>query len=296
MLYLHHYGLKEKPFEDTANPRYLWLGKGQLEALAVLEHGIQTRKGITLLSGDVGTGKTALLNYLAEIHENQVLISRINNPDLDIPDFLNSLSDSFKLGASIEDKVTFLSQMIMAGSNKKLILIIIDEAHLLTPNLLEELSLLLKIRKNNERMVNLILAGQEMLPGSLNEKHLAEINQEAPLKCHLRTLTADETDQYIRHRLRIAGATRNLFSVTALGKIYLYSGGVPRVINSICDQALLTGYSRNLEIINSAVIQECSPDYYFLTAANEPAADCIPLVPVSQPVQPRSVSQIGQPI
>ena len=296
MLYLHYYGLQEKPFEDTANPRYLWLGEAQKEALTVLEHGIRARKGITLLSGDVGTGKTAILNYMAEIYENQVLISRINNPDLDIPDFLNSLSDSFKLGASIEDKVSFLSQMIMAGSNKKMILILIDEAHLLTSNLLEELSLLLKIRKNNERMVNIILAGQERLLGSLNEKHLAEINQEAPLKCHLRPLTADESDHYIRHRLRIAGATRNLFSVTALGKIYLYSGGVPRVINSICDHALLTGYSKNLELINSAVIQECSPAYCFLTAANDPAAGCIPMDQASQPVQPRSVSRSGQPI
>jgi general secretion pathway protein A len=292
MLYLHHYDLKEKPFQETANPRYLWLGTKQLQAFAVLENGIQTKKGLTLLTGDVGTGKTVLLNYLAETYKNQVLLSRINNPDLDIPDFLNSLSDSFKLGASLEDKVDFLSQLILAGSNKKMILIIIDEAHLLTRSLLEELSLLLKIKKNNERMVNIILAGHETLFGYLNETDLAEINQEPPLKCHLEPLTREEADQYIRHRLRVAGATRKIFTVTALGKIYLYSGGIPRVINSICDHALLIGYSKNLEIINSAVIQECSQDFYFLTAANDAAADFAPMHPVSQPAQPWSASQI----
>ena len=272
MLYLQHYNLKQNPFQDTANPQYLWLGARQLKTFAVLEHGAKTRKGLTLLTGDVGTGKTVFLNYLAETCKDQVLISRINNPDLDIPDFLNSLSDSFKLGTSPEDKVTFLSQLIMAGSGKKMILILIDEAHLLTKSLLEELSLLLKIKKNNERMVSIVLAAPDSIFRCLDEMDLEEINQQAPVKCHLDALTRDETDQYIRHRLRLAGATRSIFTVTALGKIYLLSGGIPRVINCICDHALLIGYSKNLEMINSAVIQECSQDFHFLTAAGNPAA------------------------
>jgi general secretion pathway protein A len=259
------------PFQDTANPRYLWLGARQLKTLADLEQGVKTRRGLILLTGDVGTGKTVFLNYLAETCKNHVLISRINNPDLDIPEFLNSLSDSFKLGASFEDKVTFLSQLIMAGSDKKMILILIDEAHLLTRSLLEELGLLLKIQKNSERMVSIVLAAPNSIFGCLNEEDLAEINQQAPVICHLESLTKDETDQYIRHRLRLAGATRNIFTVTALGKIYLLSGGIPRVINSVCDHALLIGYSKNLETINSAVIQECSQDFQFLTAASNPA-------------------------
>lgn len=292
MLYLHHYNLKEKPFQDTANPRYLWLGPRQLKTFAVLERGVKTRKGLILLTGDVGTGKTVFLNYLAEACKNHVLISRINNPDLDIPDFLNSLSDSFQLGASLEDKVTFLTQLIMAGSHKRMILILIDEAHLLTRSLLEELSLLLKIKQNNERMVNIVLAGHKTIFGCLNEKDLAEINQQTPVKCHLEPLTRAETDQYIHHRLRLAGATRNIFTVTALGRIFLLSSGIPRVINSICDHALLTGYSKNLEIVNSAVIQECSQDFYYLTAANDPAADFGKMHPASQPLQPWPTSQI----
>jgi general secretion pathway protein A len=292
MLYLYHYGLREKPFPETANPKFMWLGKRQLKTYCTLKRGVLENSGITLLTGKVGTGKTVLLNYLAESLKSLILVSRINNPDLDIPDFLSSLSDSFKPGTSFEDKVSFLSELILAGADKKMILIIIDEAHLLTDSLLDELSLLLKIKKNDERLVNIVLARQETSFGSLNETALAEITQVPLLKCHLHPLTQEETKQYVMHRLRIAGATRNLFTVTALGKIYLCSGGIPRVINSICDHALLTGYSKNLEIINSAVIQECSQDFYFLNSENVIGKDLIPMIPFPQASQAGSASQI----
>jgi len=293
MLYLYHYGLKERPFQETANPKFLWLGKRQLHTYSTLKHGVLNNTGITLLTGEVGTGKTVLLNFLAESLKSHVVISRINNPDLDIPDFLNSLSDSFNPGTFFEDKVSFLSQIILAGSDKKMILIIIDEAHLLTDSLLDELSLLLKIKKNDVPMVNIVLAGQETSWGSLNETTLAEITQVPQLKCHLQPFTQQETNQYIMHRLKIAGATRNLFTVTALGKIYLFSGGIPRVINSICDHAMLTGYSKNLAIINSAVIQECSQDIYFLNQENDMNKSLIPMPPLSQLLHPGSAVQIS---
>ena len=263
MLYLHHYGLKEKPFQDTANPKFLWLGEKQLKILSILKCGVQKNKGITLLTGDVGTGKTILLNYLAKSVKGQVLVSRINNPDLDISGFLNSLSDSIDLGTSFEDKVSFLSRLILAGSNNKMILIIIDEAHLLTDNLLDELSLLLKIKKSDKRMVNFILAGQKTSFVTLKEEILADMIQQSPLKCHLEPLTEDETNQYIRHYLRIAGATRTPFTMSALGEIARFSGGIPRIINSICDQALLIGYVKNKKVLNSAVVKECAEDSHY---------------------------------
>ena len=107
MLYIDHYGFKEKPFQETANPKFVWLGQKQLQILRILKNGVQKNKGITLLTGDVGTGKTILLNYLAESLRDQILVSRINNPDLDISDFLNSLSDSINLGASFEEQRYF---------------------------------------------------------------------------------------------------------------------------------------------------------------------------------------------
>jgi general secretion pathway protein A len=282
MLYIHHYGLKEKPFQDTANPKFLWLGEKQLKILRILKCGVQKNTGITLLTGDVGTGKTILLNYLAESLRDQVLISRINNPDLDTSGFLHFLSDSINPGASFEDKVAFLSRIILASSNKKMILIIIDEAHLLTDNLLEELSLLLKIKKRDARMVNIIFAGQETSFGTLKEEILADMIPESPLKCHLEPLTKEETNHYIRHCLRIAGATRNPFSLCALGEIARFSGGIPRIINSICDKALLIGYVKNKKILNSAVVKECAEDSHFVNRVNDPKDDLIPMNSVSQ--------------
>lgn len=291
MLYLDHYGLNEKPFQETVNPKFLWLGKRQLQTYGVLKHRVLKNKGITVLTGEVGTGKTVMLNYLAESLKPRILVSRINNPDLDIPDFLNSLSDSVNPGASCEDKVAFLSQLILAGSNKKMILIIIDEAHLLTDSLLDELSLLLKIKKNDVRMVNIILAGQKALHERLSETDLEKIIEVPVLNCHLPALTEEETKQYIMHRLEIAGATSNLFTVNALGKIHLFSGGIPRVINSICDHALLTGYSKNLKTINAAVIQECTQNFYFLNSGNESKNNLIPEIALSQQSQSMSASQ-----
>jgi general secretion pathway protein A len=179
----------------------------------------------------------------------------------------------------------------MAGTDKKMILVIIDEAHLITDSLLDELSLLLKIQKNNERMVNIILAGQETSIGSLNETALAELSRVPVLKACLHPLTKEETKQYIYHRLKIAGATRSLFTVTAIGQIHMFSAGIPRVINSICDHALLIGYSRNLEIINSDVIRECGQDFFFLNNEIDPGGDMIPVIPEAQLSQPGSGTQ-----
>lgn len=286
MLYLDYYGLKEKPFQETADPKFLWLGERHLQIYGAIKDRIIKNQGLTLLTGEVGTGKTVFLNCLAGSLKPQVLVSRINNPDLDIPDFLSSLSDSVKQGASYEDKVTFLSQLILAGSNKKMILILVDEAHLLTESLLYELSLLLKIKKNDARMVNIILTGQEKLNGSLNETDLAEILQVSVLKCQLPALTQEETKLYTMHRLAIAGATSNLFTVNALEKIHLFSGGIPRVISSISDHALLTGYSNNLKIINSAVIQDCTRDFYFLNSDSGFKNDRIPVIAPPKPSPP----------
>jgi general secretion pathway protein A len=286
MLYLYHYGLKEKPFQETANPKFLWLGTRQLQTYGALTDGVIKTKGITLLTGAVGTGKTALLNYLAESFKSRALISRIDNPDLDSPDFLNSLADSMKLGPSFEDRVSFLSRLISAGSNKKLILIMIDEAHLLTQRLLEELSLLLKIKKNGRRMVHIVMAAQEIPRGSFHEAALAEMMEVAPQTCRLHPFTKEETEQYISFRLKIAGAGRNLFTPSALGKIYLMSGGIPRVINSVCDHALLTGYSKNLGIIGAAVIEECAQDFFFIKKEPDARKESMKGIPQTQDLQP----------
>ena len=295
MLYLHHYGLQQLPFQETANPEFLWLGKKQLQTITTLKRRIAGNKGLTLLSGEVGTGKTVILNSLAGSLDPQVFVARINNPDLDIHDFLNSLSDSFAPGASFRDKVSFLSRVISAGHDKKMILLIIDEAHHLLKSQLEELSLLLQINKNGERMVNILLAGQQEHCEHLNEGSLADITQVNPLICTLQPLTEEEIRHYIEHRLKTAGANRNLFTAGAMNIIHRLSEGIPRVINNIGDNALLTGYSRGLELVDSDLVLEIAHDVYSLGQKKIFKNNVAPMMmPPPLPLQQESGSQFRQ--
>ena len=143
---------------------------------------------------------------------------------------------------------------------KKRMLIILDEAHRSTKSLLNDLNLMAKIKRDNKHLINIILVGQNLLIESIKEPPTSDTKQKAPILCHLRSLTKNETNEYIKHRLKIAGTKRKLFSSGAIGKICQYSSGIPRVINTICDHALMIGYSTDLKEIKSSVIKECAED------------------------------------
>jgi general secretion pathway protein A len=261
MLYLQYYSLKENPFQDTANPKYFWLGEGQSEAFAILKFGIEKGEGITLLTGDVGTGKTVLVKYLAGLLKNEFKIAKINDSDIESLDFLYFLADSLQLPNKFEDKKDFFAYIDEEYSKtKKKMLIIMDEAHRATKSLLNDLDLMAKIKRDNEQLINIVLIGQNPLIELVKEIKPNGNKQKDSIVCHLRSLTKNETNEYIKHRLKIAGTERNLFSLGAIGKIFQYSGGIPRVINTICDHALMIGYSTDLKKIKSSVIKECAED------------------------------------
>jgi general secretion pathway protein A len=261
MLYLQYYSLKEKPFQDTADPKYFWLGEGQSEAIAILKYGIENGDGITLLTGDVGTGKTTLIKFLAGLHNNEFKIAKIDDSDIESLDFLYLLADSLNLPNSFKDKRSFFRYIDEEYSKtKKRMLIILDEAHRSTKSLLNDLNLMAKIKRDNKHLINIILVGQNLLIESIKEPPTSDTKQKAPILCHLRSLTKNETNEYMKHRLKIAGTKRKLFSSGAIGKICQYSSGIPRVINTICDHALMIGYSTDLKEIKSSVIKECAED------------------------------------
>ena len=261
MLYLSYYNLKENPFQDTANPNYFWLGERQSEALAILKFGIDNGRGSILLTGDIGTGKTVLAKYFTQLLKDEFNIAKINDSDIDIKDFMLFLADSFKLPFKFKDKSSFFWYTDeMYSKTKKKMLIVMDEAHRLSKKLFNDLNLMAKIKRNNEQLINIVLVGQKPLI-ELAKKVKANGNkQKGSIVCHLRSLTKKETFEYIKHRLEIAGAERNLFSSGAIGKIFQYSDGIPRVINTICDHALMIGYSTNLKKIKTSVIKECVKD------------------------------------
>ena len=249
------------PFQDTANPKYFWLGGEQLEALAILKFGIDNGEGITLLTGGIGVGKTLLVKYLAGLLDDKFKIVKINDSDLDCKDFLLFLADSFKLPTNFDDKRSFFRYIDEEYSKtQKRMLIILDEAHRATRSLLNDLDLLAKIKRDNEQLINIVLVGQNPLIDLVEEIKPKSNRQKHFIVCHLRPLNKNQTNEYIKHRLKIAGAERNIFSSGAIGKIFQISGGIPRVVNTICDHALMIGYSTDLKKIKTSVIKECAED------------------------------------
>jgi len=265
MLYLPYYSLKGEPFQDTANPKYFWHGDQQSEAIAILKFGIDQGEGITMLTGDIGVGKTLLAKYLAGLLDDKFRIVKINDSDLDSRDLLLFLADSFKLPYKFDDKRSLFRYIDGEYSKtQKRILIIFDEAHRSTRSLLNDLDLMAKIKRDNAKLINIILVGQNPLVELVKEIKPTGDRQKHSIVCHLRPLTKNETNEYIKHRLKIAGAERNLFSSGSIGKIFQFSSGIPRVINTICDHALMIGYSTNLKKINTSVVKECAGDLQIL--------------------------------
>ena len=261
MLYLPYYSLKEKPFQDTAGPKFFWLGKGQSEAIAILKFGIYKGEGITVLTGDIGAGKTVLANCLAGLLKDKFQVAKIIDSDLESLDFLYFLANSLKLPNKFEDNKAFLAYINEEYSKiKKRILIIMDEAHRSTKSLLNDLNLMAKIKRNKEPLINIVMVGQNSLIELIKEPPLNDTKQKAPILCHLRPFTENEANDYIKYRLRIAGTEIPLFSSGAIGKIFQYSGGIPRIINIICDHALMIGYAADVKKINTTVIKECAED------------------------------------
>ena len=261
MLYLPYYSLKEKPFQDTANPKYFWLGEEQLEAISILKFGIDNGEGITSLTGGIGVGKTLLVKYLAGLLDDKFKIVKINDSDLDCDDFLLFLADSFKLPANFDDKKSFFRHIDEQYSKtQKRMLIILDEAHRATKNLINDLNLMAKIKRDNAQLINIVLVGQHPLIELVKEITPNGKRQKHSIVCHLRPLNKNQTHKYIKHRLKIAGTERSLFSSGAIGKIFQISEGIPRVINTICDHALMIGYSTDLKKIKTSVIKDCADD------------------------------------
>ena len=263
-MYLSHYNLKKEPFEITSDPDFLWLGEQHLEALSTLQYGIQQSKGFLLLTGDVGTGKTVLINRLVTMIDDASIVANLADPGLDVLDFFNLLSEVFKMGQTFTTKGAFLAHLRRflhkaAGQNKS-VLLIIDESQRLNHELLEEIRLLSNIELNNKKLINIFFVGQTEFNDTLMQSRNKAVRHRIAVRYHIYPLKEKETAEYIIHRLKKAGREQKLFASTAIDEIFAFSGGNPRLINIICDHALLTGYSANLELIDADVIKECASE------------------------------------
>ncbi len=263
-MYLSHYNFTEKPFQITTDPKFIWLGEKHLEALSTLKYGIVENKGFLLLTGDVGTGKTILINCLVSKLDIKATIATIPDPDLEILDFFNSLADSFKINKKFKSKGDFLVHLKdflnKAHADNKNVLLIIDEAQRLNHKLLEEIRLLSNIELYSKKLINIFFVGQDEFNDILMEERNRAVRQRISVRYNIDPLTVGETGEFIKHRLKVVGAKENIFSTRAIREIYLFSNGYPRLINVMCDHALLTGYTKGIKKIDAKIIKECAEE------------------------------------
>jgi general secretion pathway protein A len=259
-MYLSFYGLAEKPFNATPDPRFLYMTPGHREALAQLLYGTQERKGFIVLTGNVGTGKTTLLHALCQRLNGQSAVSFVVNSTLPFDELLEYVLADFgitKTGDSRAQRLmalnNFLIERARTGQNTVLV---IDEAQNLDVTTLEQIRLLSNFETPTSKLLQILLVGQPELKSRLNLPELRQLKQRVGLRCQIPPLTREETSAYIRTRLRIAGARDlGLFADPAVDRISTYAGGIPRLINTVCDHCLLFGYSDQKRRIDRHIVE-----------------------------------------
>lgn len=260
-MYLSFYHLHHKPFQISTDPRFLWLGEKHEEALATLRYGVLDNKGFLLLTGDVGTGKTTLINALLNTLGNNILAATLRDPDLEPMDFYNYIAHAFGMAGNFTSKGTFLIEferfLHQANTANKTVLLIIDEAQRINQKLLEEVRLLSNIEKAEQKLLNIFFVGQIEFNDILHRPENRPIRQRITVNYNIQTLTKKETKEYIHYRLKIAGTERKIFEEDALNAIFSFSQGYPRLINIICDRSLLTGYVEEAQTIAVDHVREC---------------------------------------
>jgi general secretion pathway protein A len=266
-MYKKFFGLKENPFNVNPDPRYLFLTHHTQEALACLTYGIETRKGFILLTGEVGTGKTTLINKLLEwLHKENVSTAFVFNPRLSVSQFFDFMMADFGIPCESRQKGQMLLKLnqwllerYQAGERAVLI---VDEAQNLSPQMLEEIRLLTNLETSTEKLLQIVLSGQPELDQKLNQPQLRQLRQRITLRAKTRQLTLEETGGYIHERLRIAGAENtDIFSPEAIVAVHRYSRGIARVTNLLCEHALVSAFVDQKNPVPAEIVEEVARDF-----------------------------------
>lgn len=258
-MYCNYFGFREKPFNITPNPRFLYLSKSHKEAIAHLLYGIKNHAGFIELTGEVGTGKTTTLRtVLGELEESRYRSALILNPCLSATELLRSINREFAIrheglenGELLDELSRFLFSENRAG---RTVVLVIDEAQNLAPQVLEQIRLISNLETESDKLIQIVLAGQPELADMLAKPELRQLAQRITVRSHLHPLDFAECGSYIKHRVVIAGGGGWIsFSDSAVRKIFNYSKGSPRLINIACDRALLTAYTEDTGVISAKI-------------------------------------------
>jgi len=269
-MYKTFFNLTRNPFELTPDPTFLFSTQRHNEALAALYYGVRRHKGFVVLTGEVGTGKTLLLRCLLRLlkQSKDVAYAYLYNSRLSPTEFLQYILSDFGLSASGKNKGEMILDLgrfvISRGTRKLTTVLIVDEAHHLPADILEEVRLLTNLETTDDKLLQILLVGQPELDEKLDSVGLRQLKQRIALRARLDPLDANETKGYIERRLEIAGANSTastLFSAQAIAAVYRHSRGFPRLINTICENALITAYARQMRGVSPDIIEDVAKEF-----------------------------------
>lgn len=267
-MYRQFYGLTRSPFEISPDPKFYCPTQLHNEALASLLYGIRKRKGFVVATGEVGTGKTLLIQCVMQwLNKSQIAFSHIFNPRLSVIEFLQYFSADLGLPSANKNKSELLIQLnqYLIGRYRRgsTTVLIVDEGQLLDWEVLEEIRLLTNLETFQQKLLQIILIGQPELEDKLDSSNLRQLKQRIAFRCRLEPLSQEEVRKYVNRRLEVAGARSHateLFPEVTLARILRYSKGIPRLVNTICESALITGYARQLRSITPEIVDQVAKD------------------------------------
>jgi len=262
-MYERHYGFTEKPFNLTPDPKYLYLSQRHTEAFAHLEFGRKEKGGFILITGEVGTGKTTLARYFLSRLDARTATAVVFYPAVTAVELLRSILEDLHVtatGASLKDHVDALHRFLLeARAAEREVVLLLDEAQDLSPEVLEQIRLISNLETDTEKLIQIVLMGQSELQEMLARRELRQLAQRVTARYHLSPLSRQETEDYIRHRLMVAGGEGKVsFTAAALAAVHQKSGGIPRLVNLICDRALLGGYVAGTRTIDAPLVRQAA--------------------------------------
>ncbi|HKY29520.1 MAG TPA: AAA family ATPase [Pyrinomonadaceae bacterium] len=268
-MYTEFYGLKELPFALTPDPRFIYFTPSHTEVMANLHYGIESGKGLVVVTGEVGTGKTTILRWMMHRLDRTVLVAYIFNPRLSVSEFYQHVATLLDIQKweTKSDLLLTLGRSLEARHSRGLrTVLIVDEAQGLSSHVLEEIRLLSNFESDTAKQLQIVLTGQPELREVLNNPDLRQLKQRIALRCVIKPLpNVEETDRYIASRLLVAGAERtDIFSPSAIDYIFRCSEGIPRNINNLCDNAMLAGYASGETTISRGIIEEVAETFDML--------------------------------